>query len=283
SAGGLAVDRIARWDGAQWHPFGGGFTNFGFFPPLQDLRVYRGQLFCAGSFRAINHQPGVEPAAGIARWDGAAWHALVEPPAQVSAPAFFSLAEHQGELVLGGNVVMIAGAPAYAWVRWTSGAPFIARHPVPLDAFESAAAEFSVAVTATGSVVPAYQWRRDGLALTDGPTPHGSILSGATSPTLVVANLAGDDAGEYDVVVTSPCGEATSAPAALAVRPAFCASDFDADGVIGTGDVSAFLAQWFADVAVGGLAADFDGSGAVATPDISAFLAAWFVALAGGC
>lgn len=80
----------------------------------------------------------------------------------------------------------------------------------------------------------AYQWRRNGVALIEGPTPWGSEVSGSTGPTLTIDNLRpnpavgpGGDSASYDCVVTSPiglCTSATSAPATLTVR----------DGVLAT-------------------------------------------------
>ena len=58
-----------------------------------------------------------------------------------------------------------------------------------------------------------YQWRKDGVDLSDG----GSI-SGATTATLTIDPLSFDDAGSYDVVVTDSCGPVTSNSATLAVE-----------------------------------------------------------------
>ncbi|MBC7834602.1 MAG: hypothetical protein H7Y88_05815 [Phycisphaerales bacterium] len=57
--------------------------------------------------------------------------------------------------------------------------------------------------------------------------------------------------------------------------------DFNADGAIGSADITAFLTAWFAGLAGGPPTADFDDSGTVATADITAFLSAWFAGL--GC
>jgi hypothetical protein len=64
-------------------------------------------------------------------------------------------------------------------------------------------------VTATGHPTPAYQWRRDALA-----------LGGATSATLTLASVQSADAGSYDVVVSNPLGGVTSAAATLTVNAA---------------------------------------------------------------
>jgi len=59
----------------------------------------------------------------------------------------------------------------------------------------------------------AYQWRKDGVQLSDGGT-----ISGATTATLTIDPVSFDDPGSYDVVVTDDCGEITSSAVAFAVE-----------------------------------------------------------------
>ncbi|HYE03115.1 MAG TPA: hypothetical protein VD963_07755, partial [Phycisphaerales bacterium] len=65
--------------------------------------------------------------------------------------------------------------------------------------------------------------------------------------------------------------------------PPTCPADFDTSGQVNTSDISAFLSEWFVDVAGTGLASDFNADGVANTADVSAFLSAWFAALSGGC
>ena len=75
TAGGVAANRIARWDSSAWHPFGSGMNNEvlavttwdtdGGGPQSADL-VAAGSFTTAGGI-ALNH---------IARWDGSAWEPL---------------------------------------------------------------------------------------------------------------------------------------------------------------------------------------------------------------
>jgi hypothetical protein len=64
----------------------------------------------------------------------------------------------------------------------------------------------SFTVTATGTAPLSYQWRKDGVAITN-----------ATNATLTLAAAAVSDAGIYSVVVTNSAGSVTSSGAALTV------------------------------------------------------------------
>ncbi len=86
SAGGVPVNSMARWDGANFSAVGGGFTASGSFPTVRALAVINEgageRLFAAGLFRTAG---GVSVAVDAlnptplliaARWDGVAWTAL---------------------------------------------------------------------------------------------------------------------------------------------------------------------------------------------------------------
>ena len=70
----------------------------------------------------------------------------------------------------------------------------------------------SFSVTATGTEPLSYQWQKDGVDLTDG----GSI-TGATTPTLTIADVMESDEGGYRCVVTNTAGMDTSNTAVLTV------------------------------------------------------------------
>ncbi|MFM1769796.1 MAG: hypothetical protein RJA22_2325 [Verrucomicrobiota bacterium] len=67
---------------------------------------------------------------------------------------------------------------------------------------------------ATGSSPLAYQWRRDGVPLADGPGVFGS-----RTHRLTLLNLSVSQAGLYSLAVTNASGQAVSAPAAVSVLP----------------------------------------------------------------
>jgi hypothetical protein len=73
---------------------------------------------------------------------------------------------------------------------------------------EGASASFDVAVAGTAPF--AFQWRR-----------NNAPLNGKTNATLILGGVHPPDAGNYDVIVSSPGGDALSLPASLnvSVRP----------------------------------------------------------------
>src|SRR5690606_10589825 len=77
----------------------------------------------------------------------------------------------------------------------------------------------SFAVSVAGGAPFSYQWRKDGLPLSDGTLPGGGFASGSSSPRLVLEGVSPADEGAYDVVVTNACGSVTSGSAELTVSP----------------------------------------------------------------
>ncbi|MBI5864836.1 MAG: immunoglobulin domain-containing protein [Planctomycetes bacterium] len=75
-------------------------------------------------------------------------------------------------------------------------------------------------VNASSPSPMSYQWRLNGIALVDGTTPGGSVVSGATTPDMSIFGVTPSDAGQYTCFVNSDCGNATCAPATLGVQAA---------------------------------------------------------------
>lgn len=73
-------------------------------------------------------------------------------------------------------------------------------------------APVALRVIAAGTPPFAYQWKRNGVALSDGPN-----VSGARTPTLRIEHAQTSDAGQYTVMVTNAGGDITSNPAPLTV------------------------------------------------------------------
>ena len=87
--------------------------------------------------------------------------------------------------------------------------PHITVNPINTTIFSGNTVTFSV--TATGRPLN-YQWQKDGVNIVNG----GNIL-GATSSSLVIANVAETDNGEYTVIVSNILNAVTSTIATLTV------------------------------------------------------------------
>ncbi len=85
--------------------------------------------------------------------------------------------------------------------------PAITSQPSNQTVCAGAGASFSV--TATGTPLPTYQWRK-----------NGTNIGGATSSTYSIASTVVGDAGSYDCLVTNACGTVTSNAASLTVNTA---------------------------------------------------------------
>jgi len=151
-------------------------------------------------------------------------------------------------------------------VCWTMRlTPAIAVQPAPVSVAAGDDAVFTV--QSAGSPLRTYQWRRGGVALT-----NGGRISGANSEMLTIADAAVGDQGSYDVVIsTSACGSMTSDSVMLTVTPA-CIADFNHSGAVSVQDIFDFLAAYF----LGSPTADINGASGVTVQDIFDFLAAYF-------
>jgi hypothetical protein len=93
----------------------------------------------------------------------------------------------------------------------TSSPPIMVTQPADQTIYAGGSANFTSAVIGTKPL--AYQWRKDGVALSE----NGTFL-GTASPVLTVTNAQPAQAGAYDLVVTNVYGAVTSAVAALVVH-----------------------------------------------------------------
>ena len=249
---------IARWDGTQWRPMGAGIPDHG----VVSLGVYNGRLYAGGEFNFSD-----ESNTRILVWDGATWE-IVGGGVNSSVS---DIQPYQSELILAGGFSIAGETVAPGLARWTdTHTPWFATQPADAGACLGDDAGFT-ATLALGYEDATLQWRHDASPLSDGPTGHGSTISGATTGMLSIAGVHAADAGSYDCVAENACATAPSSPATLTV----CTGDFNCDGTVNTLDVLAFLNAWTA----GDPRADIDGDGLTNTLDVLAFLNAW----AGGC
>lgn len=128
------------------------------------------------------------------------------------------------------GAVYIYTDPQVLALRFTS-------QPVGAVVSEGDQTAFSVSVNRTGAD---FQWRRNGVELSDGGT-----ISGAQSDTLTIADVSDADIAGYDCVVSaSGTDPVTSNPAVLAVLPDPCRADFNGDGSLDFFDITTYLGEY---------------------------------------
>ena len=88
--------------------------------------------------------------------------------------------------------------------------PVVTQQPQSLSVISFGSASFTVAATGSGSLT--YQWQKNGTNLID----NGNV-AGSTTTNLTIASVSPSDAGNYQVVVTSPYASTNSAVAILTV------------------------------------------------------------------
>lgn len=115
-AGGIPARGVARWDGATWHAMGTGALT-GIDGVVRALAVGSdGSVYAGGSFYSAD---GVV-ARHVARWDGAAWHALgsgIGGPLGEGYVYDLTLGA-DGSLYVGGYFAEAGGVPARSIARW---------------------------------------------------------------------------------------------------------------------------------------------------------------------
>jgi hypothetical protein len=108
ASGNTPLNRIARWDGTSWSPFGGGID----WREIHSMLVLPdGNLLVSGFYTP----PGATGASNVLRWDGSSWTAL-GTGIQGTALALARL--NNGDIVAGGNFTMIGGVTTRSIARW---------------------------------------------------------------------------------------------------------------------------------------------------------------------
>ena len=73
----------------------------------------------------------------------------------------------------------------------------------------------AVLTVATASNTDTFQWQKNNVNLTNGPTAGGSVISGTTTATLTISGVTGYDANTYQCIATNSCASSVSSPANL--------------------------------------------------------------------
>jgi hypothetical protein len=183
-----------------------------------------------------------------------------------------------GDLVAGGEFITAGGLPSSYFARWTdTGTPWVAQQPAAQSVDPGATLTLSAACASgydfNGAVT--FQWQRNGVAIANGPSgasKGGGTVSGAsgalTATTLTITGARPSDAGEYTVVFTNSCGDATSVAAAVTIDSP-CAADLTGDGFVSGDDLAQLLGAW------GTAGGDVTGDGTTSGDDLALVLGAW--------
>jgi len=105
--GGVAADRAAYWDGAQWHDLAGGLPDWDIGVTVYALQPHDQMLYVGGNF--IEAGTGTD-AYRVAAWDGATWHGLGGVYGADTATTVIAATVHDGRLVVGGEFSLAGGA-----------------------------------------------------------------------------------------------------------------------------------------------------------------------------
>ena len=134
-AGGEPALCVAKWDGSQWSPLGGGINAFVEFGMVYALAQFDEdgagpnppRLFAAGKFS----EAGGNPITNLARWDGTAWSAVgggVNDPWWIGLTALTAFDPDgpgggAGALILGGIITDAGGVPVSNIAAWIGCEP----------------------------------------------------------------------------------------------------------------------------------------------------------------
>jgi hypothetical protein len=196
---------LEQWDGTSYSGLGAGGAD----GEVLAIHAFGSRLYIGGEF---THVGGVA-AQYVAYWDGSAWH-----DASGGVDNFVaSISDFGGEVQVGGSMLN-AGSPPVGVPRWArqsvTGMAWFARQPLSQSLQVGSNASFTAA-PASGYGNSGEQWFRFGAPLSDGPTGWGSTISGSSTTTLSLTNIAHNDYGEYQAIVTTLCGPDSSVVASL--------------------------------------------------------------------
>jgi len=112
----IAASNIARWDGTEWRPLGGGLQSLSSGDTaVSCLAVSGDELIVGGTFSSAG---GVAGTSRIARWNGSSWLPFGAP---LLGGTPRSITVHNGQVFVGGDSGSISRWTGSAWLN--SGGP----------------------------------------------------------------------------------------------------------------------------------------------------------------
>lgn len=107
SAGSLAVNNIAAWDGNNWSTLGNGLSS-----ETGRMAVYNNDLYVSGTFSGI----GSSSTCCVAKWDGISWSSIAD---SIRSPGLiYDMAVYNGSLIVAGVFTSINGVNANYIASW---------------------------------------------------------------------------------------------------------------------------------------------------------------------
>ena len=307
-AGGIAgTNRIARWDGTTWlagmgaptngvvYSFGfhndnlyagGDFTSLRtsvlkwtgtqwvFLDGLEDHRTNALSAFDGGIIAAGSNSPciGGMPTSAyvVTQYNGSSW-----TPMGSGITVFGCLKGIADAIPYHHSLLIVGDLSAGQPFPGSGMATYDPIDPVPSIIEQPEAQSLILGHTFSAEVVAqetmTYQWRRDGVAITD-----DGRISGATTANLTITDVDFPDGGQYDVLAINDCGQVASEPVTLTIacggaRPN---GDLNGDGATDGLDIPLFMDAVLAGSRAGAVVckADFTYDHVMTDADIGPFV-----------
>ncbi len=302
TAGGVTVERIAKWDGQTWSPLGAGLGGIAHALAVWDDGTGPA-LYVGGQFTTA----GGAPASRIAKWDGQTWTPLGEGTNQTVSHLIVFDDGTGPALYAAGGFTMAGGQPANRIAKWDgqnwtplgSGLPALVTSLGVFDDGAGPALYVGGDFTIAGGVPANRIAKWDGQnwhALGEGLNHTASALavySDGGEPALYVGGaftMAGGQPANFiakwDGTVWTPLGDGVNGVVTELIVFDDGAPDGPALYLGGTFVTSpggdSYLARYQGCSGGPSCPADWDASGAVNSNDIPAFLTTWLADVQNG-
>ncbi|MEO8670208.1 MAG: hypothetical protein ABI411_02765 [Tahibacter sp.] len=120
-AGNLPISNVGSWNGSTWSALGGGVgdSSAASSDSVRALTQWNGQIHAFGTF---TQSTGVITN-GVARWDGSAWRALIDPTdtTQVTGE-IYAMLSNGSDVYVGGAISQVGNLAVNNIARWNGSA-----------------------------------------------------------------------------------------------------------------------------------------------------------------
>ena len=108
-----SLDHVAKWDGSEWSPLGGGTSGY-----VSEMTLHDGEVYVAGNFE----KAGRKTVHSIARWDGSSWNEIGNGVPSDNGPTttLSALEVHADGIFISGSFEKI-GDQTFNHLAWWNG------------------------------------------------------------------------------------------------------------------------------------------------------------------